>query len=208
MDKASLDPIFSRLKSGLIVTDEDFDTLYSDRVKAISEFHFTPVAVAIAAAEYLVQEPGTKVLDIGSGAGKFCVIGAACTTGMFTGVEQRESLFQKSLLLSESEGLTNTRFLHANITEIDFQAFDAVYFFNAFFENNFSADPMEHAATMDKELFAAYNQYVRAQLSRMPVGTRLATYFSYLDEVPRELYADRGTGFEGKLRFWERVAAR
>jgi len=36
---------------------------------------WTPLAIARKAAEFLA-EPGSKVLDIGSGIGKFCLTGA------------------------------------------------------------------------------------------------------------------------------------
>ncbi len=197
--------IFSRLKSGVDVTDDDFDAIYSSQVKKISEFHFTPVEVAKTAAQFLVNRPSTKVLDVGSSAGKFCMVGAACTDGVFTGVEQRQSLFEVSDLLSKEYNLENTRFLHSNITEIEFCDFDAVYYFNAFYENVFPKDPIDHSIELDKMLYEIYNQHMKAQLSKMPIGTRLATYFSYAHEVPSH-FKVQSTGFDGKLKLWEKIA--
>lgn len=197
--------IFQRLKTGIEVSDTDFDTIYSDEIRAVSEIHFTPVEVAKIAADYLVDKPGTKVLDIGSGAGKFCMIGAACTDGFFTGVERRKNLFQLSEILSKSHSLSNTDFIHADIMEIEFPAFNAIYFFNSFYENLFQKEPIDDSVKLDKRSYAIYSQFVREQLCKMPVGTRLATYFSYLNEVPLS-YKVQAIHFDDKLKLWEKTA--
>jgi len=88
--------IFKNLQLNIDVEDHFFNTLYPLRIKKLSECHWTPVEVAKLAADYLVDKPNCKVLDIGSGAGKFCLIGAASTKGRFYGVEQREGLVKLS----------------------------------------------------------------------------------------------------------------
>lgn len=196
--------IFKRLKTGVGVSDNDFDSIYTRRIREISKIHFTPVDVAKTAARFLVNKPGANVLDVGSGAGKFCMIGAACTNGFFTGVEQRESLYQISELLSKGHRLLNTQFIHSNIMEIEFRAFDAIYFFNAFYENILPKNPIDNSVKLDRALYAVYARYVREQLGKMPVGTRLATYFSYMCEVPGS-YKIQSIGFDGKLKLWNKV---
>lgn len=193
--------IFQHLKTGMEVSDGDFDAIYTRRIREVSKIHFTPVDVAKTAARYLVEKPGAKVLDVGSGAGKFCMIGASCTDGFFTGVEHRESLCRLSELLSKCHKLRNTKFIHSNIMEIEFRAFDAIYFFNSFYENIFPNDPIDNSVKLDKALYAIYAQYMREQLDKMPPGTRLATYFCYMTEVPGS-YKIQSTGFEGKLKLW------
>lgn len=195
--------VFKRLRSGIEIADEDFDAIYTERIKRISEFHFTPVDVAKTAARYLAVKPGARVLDIGSGAGKFCMIGSVCTGGHFTGVEQREHLHLLSKQLASRHRLTNTTFIHSNITDINFQGFDAVYFFNAFYENIFQSDPIDHSIQLDRQLYDTYSQYVKKQLDALPSGTRLATYFTYADEIP-DSYQIEFTCFDGKLKLWKK----
>ncbi len=196
--------IFKNLKSGIQIGDADFDALYPVRIREVSELHFTPVDVAIVAARYLAGIPGTRVLDVGSGAGKFCFIGAACTEGHFTGVEQRESLFGLSEQLREQTGLPNTAFVRANITEIGFDGFDAFYLFNPFHENIFQNNPIDDSIVLDKQLYVVYCDYVREQLDAMPIGTRLATYFSYGEEVPGS-YILQYFDFDRKLKMWRKL---
>ncbi len=199
--KFLLPMIFDRLKTGEEVSDDDFDAMYAEPFRAISEFHFTPVEVAKTAARFLVQKKGAKVLDIGSGAGKFCMVGASCTQGHFTGVEQRESLYLLSEELSSRYAVPNVTFIHSNIREIKFETFDAVYFFNAFYENIAQSDPIDDSVALGKQFYTIYSLYLKKQLDAMPVGTRLATYFSYLDEIPNS-YELQCTDFDNKLKMW------
>lgn len=196
--------VFNYLKSGIQVKDEFFDAIYPPPIRAAAEFHFTPVEVAKFAAQALVEHSGTKVLDIGSGGGKFCMVGAACTKGHFTGVEQRKMLCLLSNQLAERYGLLNVSFVHSNITEIRFDSFDAFYFFNSFNENINQADPIDSSVKLERHLYDEYSLFVKEKLDTLPCGTKLVTYFSYLDEVPGS-YQLKKTYFNGYLKLWEKV---
>jgi tRNA A58 N-methylase Trm61 len=196
--------VFQRLQRNIEVSDEEFDSIYPKQMRAVSEFHFTPVAVAKVAARFLVQKEGTKVLDVGAGAGKFCMIGAVCTAGHFTGVEQRAGLHHLAEQLSKRYKLSNLNLVHSNITAVAFKGYDAAYVFNPFYENIITLNPIDSTVFLDKTLYSLYSFYVKQQLNTMPVGTRLATYFSYLDEVP-ESYAVQSTDFDDKLKLWTKT---
>ena len=84
--------IFERLKQKMNCSDLNFDKIYPKSSQEHSARHFTPVSIAIKAAKLLVDSPTDKILDIGSGVGKFCCIGAAVTEANFYGVEKRKTL--------------------------------------------------------------------------------------------------------------------
>src|SRR6478735_8445679 len=92
-------------------TDEEFNAIYPRHIRKLAKKHWTPIAVARTAALFLAKKRGAKILDIGSGAGKFCMVGAAVTRAHFTGVEQRSELFEISQQLSASYRLKNTRYI-------------------------------------------------------------------------------------------------
>ncbi len=196
--------IFKNLESGIEVKDEDFHQIYPQQMRGFADIHFTPIETAKMAARYLVREAGTRVLDIGSGVGKFCMVGASCTPGHFTGVELRENLYSISCDLLQQYQLPNLEFILSNITAIDFQQYDAFYFFNAFYENIHPDDSIDHSVQMQQELYESYSQYVKEQLDAKPTGTRLATFFSFMDEVP-DSYLLQSAGAEGKLLLWEKM---
>ena len=196
--------VFERLRQNLIVEDEEFNTIYPERIRELDNKHWTPVAVAAMAAKFLVDSSGVKVLDIGSGVGKFCMIGSLLTKGHFTGVEQREDLYQLSNNLYEQYGLSNIEFIHSNITNINFKDYNAFYFFNSFIENMSPSEVMDDKVQVAAHLYGLYTQYLRLELAGMPIGTRLATYWSNTEEVPRG-YAIQSSGFEGELKMWEKL---
>jgi len=147
--------ILERLKHDLPVEDEEFNSIYPESIKQLSNKHWTPVAVAKAAAEFLANIPGMRVLDIGSGVGKFCMIGSIVSKGHFTGVEYREDLCRLSTELSKEYGLSNVEFIHDNITHINFKDFGAFYFFNSFIEN-MSEACSAYKCTLIRTIYAVF----------------------------------------------------
>ncbi len=153
----------------------------------------------------MASNKATKVLDIGAGAGKFCMIGSASTSGNFTGVEYRKSLYDLAIEIKKKYKLRNSSFLNKNIVNIDFKKFEAFYFFNSFYEN---VAPFERVTT-EKEpsdnLYYEYSSYVKQELERMPIGTRLATYHSGSSITPSS-YTLINSEFEEKLKLWEKTS--
>ncbi|HTF18086.1 MAG TPA: class I SAM-dependent methyltransferase [Chryseolinea sp.] len=182
-------------------TDSDFDAIYPGGIRRHAEQHFTPLPVARRTAAFLVSEPGTKVLDIGSGAGKFCLIGAATTKGHFTGIEQRKELVALSGRLAATYGITEVHFVHGNVMAIDFKAFDSFYLFNPFYENVRADKRMDNAILLSPSLYESYSSYTSAKLAALPVGTRLATYFTPASMIPSD-FKEVGSFEEDKLVFW------
>lgn len=197
--------IYKYFKLLLNLGDEDFNRIYPDPIRALAREHWTPVEVAKRAADYLVPFPGARVLDIGSGAGKFCLVGAASTQGNFTGVEQRENLVQLSTAIATSCKVKNTRFLRANITEIPFSEYDTFYFFNSFHENLTHSTKIDQSIETSRDYYVTYSDYVTRELSKKPRGTRLVTYWTHLWQVPPK-FQRQDSAFDGLLSFWEKEA--
>ncbi len=196
--------LFKYIQADLEVTDSEFDRIYSKKMKWVSETHFTPIHIAKMAAAYLAENIGTKVLDVGAGAGKFCMIGAAYTKGYFYGVEQRKNLCSIAQRISNYYHLDNVAFINENIINIDFKAFDAFYFFNAFYENVSLLGAIDTKIVLDKQLYYDYSYYVKEQLADMPIGTKLVTFHSFLKEIPNN-YQVQFTSFDEKLKFWKKI---
>ncbi len=199
--------VFKFIRLNINITDDDFNLIYPPTISRLAKNHWTSVAVAKVASEYLVDRPGTRVLDIGSGAGKFCLVGASNTQGHFTGVEQRAGLVNLCKGLAHSYSIQNVKFIHANITEIDFKKYDSFYFYNSFYENINQANRIDDSVPLDRDLYHHYSTYLVAQLSALPIGTRLVTNCSPITSIPgcfRLQYSLRG----GLLRFWEKVEDR
>jgi SAM-dependent methyltransferase len=191
--------------------DEKFDLIYPQQIQKLSSLFWTPVAVAAEAAKLLVTDwgcraeglakAGTRVLDIGCGPGKFCLVGASLTDGRFTGVEQRSDLVVAARQAADDLGLTNVEFIHGNVLEVDFAEYDAFYLFNPFEENMHSGHTIDSAVRLSPALFKRYTSHVAAQLGARPIGTRVVTYAGYADDIPA-CYSCESALFDDDLKLW------
>ncbi len=195
--------IFKNLKLKIDIEDKLFNTLYPLSIKKLSEHHWTPVEVAKLAIDYLVDKPKCKVLDIGSGVGKFCLIGAASSKGRFYGVEQRSRLVKLSQRIAKTHKINNVEFIHSNITQISFSKYNSFYFYNSFYENIGRFQAIDATIPLEEKLYYTYSEYVENQLKKTPIGTRLVTYWSEWLEIP-EGFDLEFTAYNGKLNFWEK----
>jgi len=184
--------------------DTRFDLAYPPEIREMSTVHWTPVTVARRAAEFLVREPGTRVLDIGCGPGKFCIVGALMTEGKFTGVEQRPHLCEEARSVIEQANLSNAEIIHGNVMEIEFSNYDAFYFFNPFEENLETTLKIDTTVRLSGEFYEKYTEYVGRQLAIAPLGTRVVTYCSSCEEVPPG-YECIESSFDHVLKFWEKT---
>jgi len=186
------------------LSDNEFDLVYSKLIREASAFHFTPIAVIKLVLQYLKENNIKKVLDIGSGAGKFCLIGAALSDIEFTGVEHRKSFFDAAQRLKEDSNLSNANFIFADICDVSFDDYDAFYFFNSFQENLYIAERINDEISLNSHLYATYSNYVKMQLDLKPTGTILITYFSFGKEIP-ESYVLVKAIMSDKIKFWKKA---
>jgi len=172
-------------------------------MRKLSATHWTPVAVARKAADFLVTCPTTKVLDLGSGAGKFCVVAAMNTQAMITGVEQRENLIHISEKLASHFNVENVKFIHTDLKNIIFENFDAFYFFNSFEEKVNLQDKIDSDNSFEQVEFTRYNNFLLQELDKVSIGTRVVTYCGQGDVIPDSYILLRSDN-KGKLLFWEK----
>jgi SAM-dependent methyltransferase len=186
-------------------SDRDFNRIYPLSIQNLARRHWTPIDVARVAANYLATEDNVKILDIGSGAGKFCLSAAHYKNKAFYyGIEQRKSLISQAERARDKLTISNVSFVHGNFTQLNFKNFDHFYFFNAFYENLAGTDKIDDSIDYSGELYNYYNYYLYRQLSGQPSGTRLATYHSLEDEVPHNYY-EVGADFDNLLKFWVKI---
>ena len=174
------------LRGGRRVTDLRFDQVYAPPVRSLSETHWTPVEVAIRAAELLVMSEQTKVLDVGAGSGKFCIVGALSSRGQFIGIEQRERLVEAARSAAAETGASQASFITGNMADLDWTVFDAFYLFNPFYENRLKSIRIDDTVSHSQERFSRYIEIVRAKLRDARAGTKVATYHGFGGDLPSE----------------------
>lgn len=186
-------------------SDQQFNQLYPIPIQKLADRHWTPLAVVRKAAAFLAATNHARILDIGSGAGKFC-LGAAYYKpfACYYGVEQRGSLIHHANVARELLGIRNVHFFHGNFTQLDLADYDHFYFYNPFYENLSGTDKIDDTIECSGELYNYYNRYFYKQLERKPAGTRVASFHSLEDEMPPD-YHVAGSEMNNLLKFWIKV---
>jgi SAM-dependent methyltransferase len=194
------------LRAGRELSDAEFDRIYPEWVRRLSDPHWSPLDVALRAAELLADHSSGRILDIGSGAGKFCLIGALTTRATFVGIEQRGDLVDIARLTARRCGASRTQFLHGNMMDMAWSEFDGLYLFNPFYEH--ISDYLPRIEGTIALSLARYRQYVTAtyvKLLSVRAGTRVATYHGYGGFMPPEyrllVHEPAGTDY---LDVWEK----
>lgn len=205
MSKHVEDEIFGKEEPDWFSSDMIFNSIYPQHIRHAAQKHWTSLEVAIKAADYLAASPGGKVLDIGSGSGKFCFTAANYHHDThFYGVEQRKELVDLCNHLKEELHLANVTFFNMNITDIDFADYDHFYFYNSFYENIDGTQKIDYTVPYSEKLYDYYNLYVYKQLKKMPAGTKVASFHSFGNEIPPG-YEVVHTSFDNYLQFWVKL---
>ena len=163
-------------------TDSAFDELVPAELRHLSQIHWTPIDVAIRAANLLSPSPHMRVLDVGSGVGKFCAVGALSSNGTWCGVEQHEDLVVAGHRLTRALGIANrTTFLHGDVLAIDWCEFDAFYLYNPF-----ELPLFPDALTTQEHALAYKVQVARVQerLAALRGGTCVVTLHGFGGVMP------------------------
>ncbi len=199
--------VLDGVRRRVAVEDDAFDRIYPQLVRERSSRFWTPVDVARRAAELLVVDRSTRVLDVGSGAGKFCLVGALATEGDFTGVEQRGHLVELSRKIARHYGAIRAKYLHEDAVHTDWQSYDAFYFFNPFAENYFAdGEQIDHTVELTPERFHHDVGGAVAALAGARVGTRVVTYHGLGRQLPNtyDLHRCESAGSDA-LELWIRA---
>jgi hypothetical protein len=186
-------------------SDERFNQLYPTDIRLLSQSHWTPLSVAKKAANFLAPESNVKILDIGSGIGKFCLTAAMLRpNALFYGVEQRKELIHHAERAKRILGLKNVSFIHGNFTQIDLRDYNHFYFFNSFYENLTGTNKIDNNINYSSDLYNTYNFYLHGQLAQKRPGTRLVTYHSLEDEIPNTFQLVHAQ-MDNLLKYWIKV---
>jgi predicted RNA methylase len=204
------------VRCGSPLEDHDFDAVYSTRLRTLSRVHWTPLAVARRALEWLAPGPSDTVLDIGSGVGKFCLIGAITTGAQFCGVECRAELVAAADRAARLVAAgPRAQFVHADAVTADWSQCAGLYMYNPFGEMLMPAD--DHSLDVISALGPrvrserrhAHDRQValaEAKLRSVRAGTRIVTFHGFGGDMPIGIdLVERETIATGPLELWIRT---
>lgn len=195
------------LRGGRCPSDRAFDRFLPDQLRVVSGQYWTPLVVAKRAAEWLDELNVRTVVDIGSGAGKFCVAAALAGHCHFMGLEQRSRLVASARTLARVfEVDDRVSFIEGAFGDIATPIADAYYLYNPFGEYLFAS---RHY--FDRELELSDKRHARDVaavedlLQRARVGTCVLTYNGFGGRVPASYQQIRvDDEMPNALRLWRK----
>jgi hypothetical protein len=198
------------MRTGGCPNDRSFDRFLSEPLRRVSQEYWTPLAAAKRSAEWLDELGIGTVVDIGSGAGKFCVAGALFSQCRFIGLEQNSSLVTAARALASVFDLHGrVRFVSGGFGVTPTPVGDAYYFFNPFGEYRFgAAHPPEEDEEFASTRHAADVAAAEELLRRVPSGTWVLTYNGFGGRIPVGYELVRvDWKLDGVLRLWRKQRA-
>ena len=199
------------LRTGGCPTDRAFDRFLPDELRVVSGQYWTPMVVVKRAAEWLDDLEVRTVVDIGSGAGKFCVAAALAGQCRFTGLEQRPRLVASARALARLFDVDDrVSFREGALGDIATPLADAYYLYNPFGEYRFCAKSrLDQEVEPNDERYARDIAAVQNLLQRARFGTCVLTYNGFGGRVPssyRQIRVDNDMPSE--LRLWRKERSR
>jgi SAM-dependent methyltransferase len=195
--------VIRALRLGQRVEDAVFDRVYPEAIQRVSSRFWTPVNAGLIAAGWLNALGCRSVLDVGAGAGKFCIVVSLALDRTVVGIEQRAHLVEAARSAAVAYGAP-VHAVHGTIEAVDPRDFEGFYLFNPFQENVFDED-----SQLDAEVELSEARWFRdlarveSWLDAAKEGTAVITYNGFGGRIPAS-YRLRRTALVGGswLRLW------
>ncbi|MBL1280226.1 MAG: class I SAM-dependent methyltransferase [Fluviicola sp.] len=180
---------------------KNFNSLLRPEFCILSSTFWAPKEIIETSIDWLELNEKSKILDIGSGVGKFCVEGARISDASFTGVEIRKNLIEEANRIAQGLELKNVQFIHSDIKDVDFSAYDSFFYYNPFCEHLAIDEVIDDSLEFSRENHRMYEDVVFEKLEKMPPGTKVVTYNSREFILPGS-YRMVKMSKEGSLVLW------
>ncbi len=187
-----------------VPSDAAFDSLLPGRHQAHSYRHWTPAGVAATAARWLTEEsPSRPILDVGAGAGKFCIVGALTTRARFVGIEDRPALVDVARSVATTLGVhSRVDFRHGRVSFDELSRFSRFYLFNPFAEGvHEPAHRIDDTVQRSHSRFCEDVELVHEAFWGASKGARVVTYHGFGGTMPRCFQVVREAPHE-PLKLW------
>lgn len=195
------------LRSGRLVDDRVFDRIYPIDVRRASPVHWTPVEIAVRAAKLLADRPGVRLLDVGAGVGKFCIVASAVVNASVVGVEHRPTLARIAEDAANVIGV-EVDFERGTLEGCNPRDYDGVYLFNPFAENlALAEDHIDESVELSEKRFWRDIDTMERFLRLAPVGMRVVTYCGWGGAMPPGYCLSLQEFRAGTLELWVKTCA-
>jgi hypothetical protein len=197
------------LQSGQAPSDRSFDCWLPFEQRKVSHTYWTPLSVCTRASQWLHRLGVRSVVDIGAGAGKFCVATALMCDCEFLGLEQRPQLVEVAGELARRFGVDHrVHFVEAKFGRDPLPKAEAYYIFNPFRENLEAPERwLDDSVPLHRARYLHEIARMVEFLDAAPSGTIIIEYGGFGGRMPEGYevqYVDREQAC--LLRCWKKTA--
>jgi SAM-dependent methyltransferase len=170
------------LRQQISIDDARFDQLFPSELRDLSALHWTPVEIAMRAAQLLASSENARILDVGSGIGKACLVGTLSSTSSWWGVERDPDLVSAANRAAKFLGVEDrARFIQGDAWQLDWNQFDGFYFYNPFSSLLLN----EHTSPFVRYGIILHNvRRAEERLAKARTGTLVVTYHGFGGDMP------------------------
>ncbi len=176
--------IADELLQQLPIDDARFDQLFPAELRDLSALHWTPVEIAVRAAQMMSTIENGRILDVGSGIGKACLVATLCSSASWWGVERDPALVTAANRAAKFLGIEDrARFIHGDAWGLDWDQFDGFYFYNPFSSLLLN----EHTSPFVRYGIILNNvRRAEERLAKARTGTLVVTYHGFGGDMPTD----------------------
>jgi predicted RNA methylase len=204
----SPEEIAEQIRGGEAPKDGELDRYLPIFLRYVSPQYWTPIRVGMQVGQWFREAGVRRVLDVGSGVGKFCVVGALSTECSFVGIEERENLVVAARELAHRFGVDQqVTFLWGVFGRMPLQPFDGYYFYNPFGENVFGpSDWLDENVEHSDERYVREISLTERFLESLPIGKYVVCYNGFGGRMPDGYKVVRSEpNAPNSLRMWQRT---
>jgi len=177
-------------KNPISISDQDFDRLYPQEIQNLSQIHWSSIEAIKTAIDFFsaTLRPGAKILDVGSGVGKFCIFGSLISEFNFIGVEKRKKLFNISNKISSKLKNNNVSFMCRDVINLDWNTFDGLYMYNPFYESKVPLNAefrIDNEIDYSEEKYHFYTEKIYKKLQILKQGSIVVAFNGYGGIFPK-----------------------
>jgi SAM-dependent methyltransferase len=184
--------IAESLRGGACPPDAAFDLFLPEDLASLSADQWTPLEVALVAARWLNDAGVRRVVDIGSGPGKFCIAAALACRCEFVGLEQNPRFVAVARALARLFDVQGTAsFVHGTLADAVLPEADGYYVYNPFAQHLFAPGDGSGGTTPDYARYRHDVMVVQDIFRCAPAGTVVITYNGFGGLMPASYEACR-----------------